>query len=155
MRRKEKEITDPDQLTAILTETDICRLGLVDNGKPYIIPMNFGYANHSLYFHSAPDGRKLDILRRNPFACFEVEIQTEIIKASRACKFGMKFKSVIGTGHISFIKDLPDKEQALKIILSHYSEKQEWEFDIPLLEKCAVFRLDIEEMSGKTSGLSS
>lgn len=60
MRRRDREITDWEKMLEIVAECDCCRLGLVDNGKAYIVPMNFGFEDAgsalTLYFHCAAEG---------------------------------------------------------------------------------------------------
>ena len=56
MRRKDKEITDPALLSAILREAFVCRLGLAGDGEPYVVPVNFVYSGGCLYLHSACEG---------------------------------------------------------------------------------------------------
>jgi len=45
MRRRDREITDNEKIKEIIKACDCCRLGLNDNGKVYIVPLNFGYSN--------------------------------------------------------------------------------------------------------------
>jgi len=59
MRRKEREITDQQIIDKILSESIICRLALYDEEFPYIVPMDFGYADNALFFHCAREGKKL------------------------------------------------------------------------------------------------
>ena len=76
MRRKEREVTDLTRIREILEECEVCHLGLVEDGKAYVVPLNFGYTLEdgklSLYFHSAASGRKVEILRKNPMAAFRL-----------------------------------------------------------------------------------
>jgi nitroimidazol reductase NimA-like FMN-containing flavoprotein (pyridoxamine 5'-phosphate oxidase superfamily) len=53
MRRKDKEITDRQQIDEILSKAEIIRLAVVDNGLPYIVAMNFAYVDGFIYMHSA------------------------------------------------------------------------------------------------------
>ena len=53
MRRSDKQIKDGKIIEKILEEAMVCRLALCDDGRPYIIPLNFGFKNNHLYFHSA------------------------------------------------------------------------------------------------------
>ena len=64
MRRTDKEIKDRQQIDAIIKKANCCRIGLVDGIYPYIIPVNFAVNNNHLYFHSAKEGKKIDILRK-------------------------------------------------------------------------------------------
>lgn len=101
MRRKDKEIADPALLAAVLREAFVCRIGLADGDLPYVVPVNFVHAEGSLYLHSASEGRKIEILRRNNRVCFETEIGVELVRSERACDFGARYVSVIGTGTAS------------------------------------------------------
>ncbi len=77
MRRQDREVKDFDKITATIEGCDCCRLGLNDDGQVYIVPMNFGFKvqnnNIVLYFHGASEGRKIDILKRNPHVGFEMD----------------------------------------------------------------------------------
>ena len=64
MRRKEKEIKDKKEIEQIFKYSHVCRLGIFDGKMPYIVPMNFGYRDNILYFHSALEGRKVDIQKK-------------------------------------------------------------------------------------------
>ncbi|PID57865.1 hypothetical protein CSB45_06515 [candidate division KSB3 bacterium] len=74
MRRKDKEICDIQQIEAIITASTVCRLGLCLHGRPYVVPLNFGYNDRTIYLHSAQKGKKLDILRQNPRVCVEFDL---------------------------------------------------------------------------------
>ena len=69
MRRKDKEITDIKEIESILQGAQVCRLGMADNNMPYVIPVCFGYKEHTVYIHSASEGRKIDTLKKNPNVC--------------------------------------------------------------------------------------
>ena len=97
MQRKDKQINDIIAIEDILSRATVCRLGLCDGGRPYVVPLCFGYKENALYFHCAMEGKKLEILRKNENVCFEVDIDHETIKADQACEWGMKYKSVIGS----------------------------------------------------------
>ena len=64
MRRKNREVTDRARIEEIIRSCHVCRLGFVDDGRAYIVPMNFGYVEEDgkyvFYFHSAKEGRKID-----------------------------------------------------------------------------------------------
>ena len=151
MRRKDKEIIDIAAIEAILKETAVCRLGLCDEGQPYVVPVCFGYKDNVLYFHSAGEGRKLEILRKNNNVCFEVDIDQKIVKARQGCDWGMNYKSVIGFGRAVFIEDVESKRRALDIIMAHYSDK-EFQYPDHTISKTIIVKVEIESMTGKKSG---
>src|SRR5665648_460877 len=122
MRRNDKEITEQKALDEIMKKAQVCRLGVSYEGMAYIIPMSFGYEDRELYFHSGLEGLKLMILKENPKACFEVEIDTQVIPSEHGCNWTMRYQSIIGFGEVEFIEDLGGKRKALQIIMQQYGD---------------------------------
>jgi len=151
MRRSDREITDRNDIEDIIKKSSVCRLAMADGNRPYIIPLNFGYRDNVLYFHSARDGKKIDILRKNPQICFEFDIGHELITAEKSCDWGMKYKSVIGFGTASLVEDMDQRHEALAIIMRQYSTANH-EFDEATVNKTAIIKVEIEMMTGKKKG---
>jgi len=150
MRRKDKQINDVAAIEDILSRATVCRLGLCKTNQPYVVPLCFGYKDNALYFHCAGQGKKLDILRKNNNVCFEVDINHELVKAGKACDWGMKYKSVIGFGKAVFVEDVESKRKALDIIVQNYSEGV-FEYSEEDVKKTVVIKVEIESMTGKKS----
>lgn len=150
MRRNEREIIKESDIEAIIRKANICRLGLSDGGQPYIVPLCFGYQNKTLYFHGAQEGKKLDIMRRNSRVCFEFDVNTEIIEAEGACKWSMKYQSVIGFGRAFILNNFDEKQRAMEIIMGQYSDQQ-LEFSDKAIQRTTVIKIEIENMTGKQS----
>ena len=151
MRRKDKEITDRQQVDSIIGKAIVCRLGLAEGDRPYIVPLCFGYDGDSIYFHSALEGRKLDILRENDKVCFEIEGDYDVVESDEACDWTIRYKCVIGSGKAHIVEDRDSIRRALDIIMKHYSDKS-FEYPDEKIEKTAVIRVDIETVTGKSSG---
>lgn len=151
MQRKDKQINDITVIHDILSKATVCRLGLCENNRPYVVPLCFGYKDNTLYFHCAGQGKKLDILRNNNNVCFEIDIDYEVVKACKVCDWGMKYKSVIGFGKAMFIKDVEKKCKALDVIMCQYSEGN-FEYPANAIENTVVIKVQIESMTGKQSG---
>jgi uncharacterized protein len=151
MRRKDKEIADPSELEAIIRSAQVCRVGFSDHGQPYIVPMTFGYQDNILYFHCATEGRKLECIKNNLNVCFEFDEDVAPISHEKACRWSMRYKSIIGYGQVEFVNGTEDKRRALEIIMRQYSQEQ-FEFPTPEIEKITIFKIVIEQMSGKQSG---
>jgi len=148
MRRSDRAITDPQELESVLREAAVCRMGLCDEGKPYVVPMNYGYRDGSVFLHSATEGRKIDILRRNPNVCLEFEKDVELVAAEAACSFSMKYRSVIASGKAVFLEGTEEKSFGLNAIMLQVTGR-EFVFPPQALEKIVVLRVDLEECSGK------
>jgi nitroimidazol reductase NimA-like FMN-containing flavoprotein (pyridoxamine 5'-phosphate oxidase superfamily) len=151
MRRKEKEIFDMTIMESIILRSSVCRLALSEEGRPYVVPLCFGYKDNILYFHSAREGMKLDILKQNNKVCIEFDIDHEIVEADDACGWGMKYQSVIGFGKGSIIDDLEKKRKALDIIMQQYS-RSSYAFPDSKVKKTVIIKVEIEHMTGKKSG---
>ncbi len=151
MRREDKEITDIESIEAILGKGSVCRLGLCENGRAYIVPVCFGYKDNNLYFHCAGEGKKLDIIRENNNVCFEVDIDFELVKSEEACGYNIKYQSVIGFGKATFIEEVASKREALDIIMQHYSDGS-FEYPADAIENAVtIIRVEVESMTGKKS----
>ena len=150
MRRSDKQIKDLAELEAILRSAQICHLSMVDEGKPYVVPLNFGYEDNALYFHSAPEGRKINILRKNPEVCFSVVARHEIVVSERACSWTAEFSSVTGTGKAAILTDRAGKEKGLTVLMSQYSDEK-YDFSDEELDGVVIIRVEIQEMTGKRS----
>ncbi len=122
MRRKEKEIKDRKIIEEILSTSLICRVALFDNECPYVIPMNYGYKKNTLYFHCAPQGKKIDLIKQNNKVGFEIEQTHEIIKNNISCKWTTNYSSVIGNGVIGIVTDYNEKIAGLDILMQQHGK---------------------------------
>ena len=143
--------TDRDIIESIVHRAPVCRVAMSDEGQPYVVPVCFGYEDGVLYFHSSPAGRKMDILRRNDAVCVEFDIDQELTEAESACKWGMKYRSVIGFGRAFFIEDEEEKQRALDIVLAHYGGDPQ-DYPQATLRKVEVVRIEIQDATAKVSG---
>lgn len=152
MRQSEREITDPGELETLLRRGRICRLGLNDDGAPYVVPMNYGYADRCLWFHCATDGKKLDLIRRDDRVGFEITAEAEVLPAATACGWETKFLSVIGTGRASIVADEAGKRRGLDALMAqHAGPGRSWTYGEGPLARMVVIRVEIERMTGKRS----
>jgi hypothetical protein len=148
MRRKDREITDRADIEAVLAGSTVCRIALADGGEPYIIPLSFGYEDGAVYIHSAPEGKKIAMLEKNPRCCFEVDICDQVIRGDRPCSWGMRYRSVIGYGRADILNDAEEKRHGLTCIMQHYGGGTR-AFSDTDIESVTVIRITIESMTGK------
>jgi len=154
MRKKEREITDIQEIEKIITRSDVCRIAFADHDVPYIVTMNFGYTGGEkkfLWFHCAKEGRKLEMIRKNNFVCFEMDTDHLLAGGTMACDFSMSYSSVVGYGNISVIDDAEEKKTGLNQIMSHYTGKNDFSFNPATLARTLILRLEITEITGKHS----
>lgn len=154
MRRKDRELSDPLEIRAILQKADVCHLALSDDNVPYLVTMNFGLKKDEdfvLYFHSAHEGRKIDVLRRNNLVCFGADIDHEFLvsQTGTSCGCSMRFGSVVGTGYVAFVTERSEKIEALEAIMAHYDQKQPFLFSDEMIDRTTILRLDVKQITGK------
>jgi hypothetical protein len=152
MRRTQNEITDPKIIEDILSGSDVCRIAMIENNRPYIVPLNYGYKNNTLYFHSSELGKKIELLKADNKVCFEIELFSQVTKKENPCDWSTKYRSVIGYGTIEFITGSREKRNGLDIIMAHYGKKDKNTYPDSIIEKVMILKLKIEEITGKQSG---
>jgi uncharacterized protein len=146
--------TDKDAIEAIIRECQVCYVGMVDeDNTPYVVPFNFGYEDGFIYLHSAREGRKMDILKKNNRVCVTFSTGHELRHQSEgvACSYSMKFKSVMAFGHVEFIEDYDQKIALLNKVMTHYTGK-DFTYNAPSIHEVATYRVVIDEMTGKKLG---
>ena len=151
MRRKDREIKDKDEIEQIIRSAQICRLAMARENQPYVIPLNFGYRDNVVYFHSASQGKKIDIIRENPRVCLEFSIDAELVRAEKSCEWGLHFKSAIGFGTAQFVEDTEEKKKALDVIMDHYGGTGD-DYSEKMLKITSVIKVVLTELTGKSSG---
>lgn len=151
MRRKDREITDFDELVRVIQKCDVCRLAFNDKEFPYIVPLNFGLDVQGkqvvLYFHSAMTGTKLDLIARDSRASFEMDCEHNLILNEERMSCTMAYASVIGHGTIEVVPD-EDKYEALKILMRQY-HAEDFQFNTDMMEVTTVLKLTVTDMTGK------
>ena len=152
MRKTNQEITDKNVIEDMLITSKICRIAMTDADCPYILPFNYGYRDHCIYIHAAPEGKKIDLLKRNRKVCFEIEQKAEILKHERACKWSTLYRSVVGHGEVEIITDFNQKRSGLEIIMAHYGAPKNIEFEKKQIDSIVLLRLTISDITGKQSG---
>ena len=151
MRLKKREISCSDELEDILNLGTVCRLGLCRDNVPYLVPMCYGYSDGCLYFHSAGEGLKLEFIRSNRLACFEIELDVSAAPAEEACNWGMNYRSVIGYGNLEEISGRDDKHKAMNVLMKQYSGTENWSISDQRIDNVLILKLRITEMTGKKS----
>jgi hypothetical protein len=150
MRRKDREVSDPVIMEAIIAQAEFCRMAMCDNGKPYLVPLCFGYANKTVYVHSAASGRKIDILREGSEVWLEFTAGQEIVEHDVACKWRLRYKCVMASGRSIFVTSIEEKRSALGIIMAHYAQGV-YGFPDPDIDATTVFKIPLNEMTCKIS----
>jgi nitroimidazol reductase NimA-like FMN-containing flavoprotein (pyridoxamine 5'-phosphate oxidase superfamily) len=152
MRRHDKLVTDRGWMEDVLREGQVVTVALATlDGKPYALPIGYGYEDGAIYLHGAASGLKNDMIAENPKASFNVSVGIELVRDEIGAEFTNKYRSVTGFGNIEEITDLREKNRALAILMRQYRGPHE---DMPdeRSKNVWVAKLVIREMTGKVSG---
>jgi nitroimidazol reductase NimA-like FMN-containing flavoprotein (pyridoxamine 5'-phosphate oxidase superfamily) len=143
------------EIDQVIKGCEACIVGMVDmDGKPYVLPFNFGYKDGKLYIHSGPEGKKIDIWKKNPSVCisFSTDYKMNIRHEGVACSYSMKYRSVLIHGNVVPILDLDVKEKVLNVIMEKYSGKSDFAYNMPALVNVSVFEIAINQVESRAYG---
>ena len=153
MRRTDREITDHEEILAILTRGKVCHLALIDGNEPYVVALSYGVDPDGempvFYFHCAREGKKIDCIRANPSGCLVIDIGHELVTGERGCDWGMKYSSVVARGRVEFVDDPDEKKKGLDLLMRHYSGRSGFSYDSKVFEMTTVLKMTAREITGK------
>lgn len=151
MRRKDRQITDFNEIIEIIKKCDVCRIALHDGDFPYIVPLNFGLDVQGqqvfFYFHAATEGKKLDLIAKDNRASFEMDCDHNFILYEERMSCTMGYASVTGHGTIEIVPE-EDKYNALKILMRQY-HAEDFAFNRDMMQVTTVMKMTVIDMVGK------
>ena len=152
MTKRERQVTDPEQIRHILDTAKVLHLGLAVNNEPYVVPMNYGYTMEdgklTLYLHSAVRGKKLDMVQENPNVFFEMDCDQMPFEGRVPCQYGLVYSSIMGRGQAHIVEDVEQKKQAMTILMKTQTGK-DFIFEDRLVSIVTVIRIDVSEYTAK------
>ncbi len=147
-RQKNQEIG----IKEVLSNALVLRVAMSDNNMPYVVPVNFGYDGKHFYFHSKMNGKKIDILTRNPAVCFELDYGVELMPHEEACHWDVRYRSVIGYGTARLLTEADEKKKGFDAIMQKYAGNGNFEYNEKQFSHAALVQITISEMNFKESG---
>jgi len=146
-----KSSLTPEEINSILQSEEVGYLALAKDNQPYLVPLNFLYEKGSIFFHCAPEGRKIDYLRANPRVCFQAGEAGGIISGENPCSHNYHYRSVIVEGNVEEIISEAEKENILRLLTAKYSTRQMADGAISAnrIATTGVYRIKPATISGK------
>ena len=152
MTKRERQVTDPQQIREILDTAQVVHLGLCVDNEPYVVPMNYGYTMEegklTLYLHSAVRGKKLDMIRSNPKVFFEMDCDITPFEGDVACRYGITYSSIMGKGTAKIIEDAEERKHGLTVLMQTQTDK-DFTFDDKIIKVVSVIKIDVSEYTAK------
>lgn len=153
MRRKDREVTNPERIDEIIRSASVLHLGLFDEEGVYIVPVNFGFEHigeeRIFYFHSAKQGRKVNALESGGEVTFELESVGDVSINKLACSGTQYYSSVMGKGSVRGLTEAKEKQRALEMLLFQTLGRADYPFSEESLKATAVYALTVESISAK------
>jgi uncharacterized protein len=94
------------QIEETLSANILGRIGCYDGDKVYIVPISYAYKDNTIYCHTR-EGMKIDMMRKNPNVCFEVDELSNMAN----------WKSVIAWGKFEEIDEHAQRHDALEYLV--------------------------------------
>ena len=159
MRRQDREIKDPSVILDIINSLPIGHLAMNDAGKPYGVTMNYlseldADRNAVLYFHGAKEGRKAEILARDPHVYFFAERDDGpkvIVRPNGNKSVTNLYVSVAGEGMMELVEDAAEKRRVLLAMANAFSEEPFESLPDAVVEMTAVWKLVLHGVTGKSN----
>ena len=153
MLRRDREITDMNEMLEVLDSCEVIRIGMFDeDGGIYVLPMNFGYTYEegvlTFYLHAALDGKKIDLLRKCGRVGFELDCGHQLVEGKLPCQYGYRYASIIGSGEAQIVEDPKEKTEAMVVLMKCMTGK-DFEFNERLVSIVSVIKITAESFCGK------
>jgi len=159
LTRRELEVTDRDKILEILDKCKIVHIAMVDDGEPYVVPLNYGYILEAaaeegesdqltLYLHGALKGRKIDVMRKNPKVFFEMNCDVVPFDGKIACQFGTSYSSIMGRGEAEILEDVEEKKVGLSLFMKSQTG-MDFEFTDKMVSAVSVIRIKVKDYTAK------
>jgi putative nitroimidazole resistance protein len=128
MRRKDREITNINEIHNIIHKARILHLGMFDGEYPYIVPLHYGYSFNEdkliFYMHGAKSGKKYELININPSVFIEIETDIALVSGGDiACKYGSAYASIMARGKASIVEAVDEKIAGLNLLMQHQTGK--------------------------------
>jgi nitroimidazol reductase NimA-like FMN-containing flavoprotein (pyridoxamine 5'-phosphate oxidase superfamily) len=157
MQAQNCRITSREEIKSILDNSGICRLAFSDDGVPYVIPITYGYTYVgdvlTFFFHSSGVGRNIDIIKKNPTACLEIDCVYRLNPEDNPKRHAVKWESIIGSGTIEFVMDFYEKRMMLGNMMKTFRRYNPYYRPTPLtdirVENVTMFKLTLDEFQAK------
>lgn len=145
---------NPEQIDSLLREEIIGRIACADKDQVYIVPVSYAYDGRVVYVHSM-EGKKLDIMRKNPKVCFEVDNIQDMANWQSVVAWGT-FKELSGEARSKALEFLLKRPLPLSSSATTHLGSS-WPFYYDELKEIGgvVFEIELTKKTGRFENSSA
>ncbi len=145
----------PEEMKSLLDRMAVGHLAMTTEDGPYVVPVNYHFAEGCIYLHSGPKGRKTEALRSDPRVCFLVDEAGPQVRWERGCGISQIYESVMCFGRAEFVEGLGEKRRILEMMVGKFLPPNT---PFPMADGnitgTTIIRIQVEWMTGKVNRLS-
>ncbi len=151
LRRQDKALTDQEELVHVLESAEFVTLAMCNGDEPYAVVLNHGYDEKasSLYFHCAPEGKKVEFLNNNPRVWGIAFVDHGYMEG----KCDHAYTSVMFGGTVEWVEGSEAKRRALEVMIHQLEPDPRTVMAEQMTDKriegVTIGRVRITEMTGK------
>ncbi|MCL1822095.1 MAG: pyridoxamine 5'-phosphate oxidase family protein [Prolixibacteraceae bacterium] len=153
MRRRDREVVDKNEIIGILEKADACRIAFSADDIPYIVCMNYGFEWKGdfpvLYFHCAHEGKKIEMLKRNNYVCFQLDAAHELHYIPEKVYCTMYYESIVGMGHLEIVSSEDERRKSLDLLMQRYNGEAPAAYPENSMMCTTILRLVTIELTAK------
>lgn len=153
MRRKDRELTDKEEIAGIFGKADACRIAFAVGNIPYIVCLNYGFEWTDeypvLYFHCAHEGKKISRMQENNYVCFQLDIDHELDYIHEKVYCTMHYASIVGMGYLEKVEDEDERKRGLDLLMQHHNRPVPEKYPESSMARTTVLRLSVTELTAK------
>lgn len=149
MRKRSREM-DAAWALEVMDKAPYMTVSMADtDGEAYAVPLSVVRTDEkTFYFHCALEGRKLDILQRNPRVCLTAVSKCKPTVGPKDGSFTLEFRSAIAFGRAEQVTDEEEKREALRAICQRFLPHHMAAFDAAVersIGRTAIVRITLTE----------
>lgn len=154
MRRKDREVSDINEILRIMRDCDDMVLAFNDEPSPYILAVNFGVSENdgeiTLYIHGAIEGKKYDYLKDGAAVSFQMSANHKLIMDKDRGYCTMNYESIIGRGEVYELHEYDEKEAALEVLVQKYHiPSEKFIYARAAIPRTRVFKICVKDLTCK------
>ncbi len=129
----------------LIARNKFAHLACHNSKEVYLVPISYIFVDGYIYSHSKP-GHKIDLMRKNPQVCFQVEEVQDFFHWKSVVLWG-RFEELFGD----------ESDRAMRNLIREFTGREKRRSDLEIdfaaqLESSIIYRIKIEKSTGRAEG---